>query len=222
MFENINKKYKESLISREFYDLYNQKTIDTLSLYSLFQKINDSKMVFPEKHFNNILNTYLYSDAININAKSIRDRKPLLAYRHLNHLSSISDLIKKYPFPFASMTLQDVVSTFIRVFSIPQVINYISNIDDDLFKKEIDMIHFIVVLCNNHKKKDNLLNQYTNILIRIHQHKPLLYSNPEISNETFKRMLETGLLLNMPITEILTNIKENNIQGMVIPSLDII
>lgn len=223
MFDNIKKKYNESVLSREFYSLYNKKSIDTLSFCQVVQKIHESKMIFPDEHIDGLLKKYIYMDALTINNNHYFNNKPLLTYRNLNHLSTIADLMKKYPFSFASRTLNDIVYTFIRLFSIQQTIHYISSMDDDLLKKEIDMINLIVVLCINHYKKENPFDhQCTNILIRIHQHKPLLYSNPEVSNETFKRMFETGLLLNVPINEILTNIKTNNINGMNIASLELI
>lgn len=129
---------------------------------------------------------------------NIDEHKPVI--HDFQKFNNIKIMVEESGLKNNKFVIHQLVFSFSMYFSLPTIMTFFQTLNDDEFKNIIDTIFLFTKHSFSANIKESLK---TNSLIRIHVLKPELISDPIISNEQFKTFLQSSLMLNMPIEDIL-------------------
>lgn len=129
---------------------------------------------------------------------NIEEHKPVIHDFH--KFNNIKIMVEESCLKNNQFVIHQLVFSLSMYFSLPTIMTFFQTLNDDEFKNIIDTIFLFTKNSFSANIKESLK---TNSLIRIHVLKPELISDPIISNEQFKTFLQSSLMLNMPIEDIL-------------------
>ena len=129
---------------------------------------------------------------------NIDEHKPVI--HDFQKFNNIKIMVEESGLKNNKFVIHQLVFSLSMYFSLPTIMNFFQTLNDDEFKNIIDTIFLFTKNSFSANINESLK---TNSLIRIHVLKPELISDPIISNEQFKTFLQSSLMLNMPIEDIL-------------------